>query len=88
MDSFNFHFVHQSLISGGFLHCRHANGLLVWDIVPVDLVVNQIIAVAHHIGCGSAPSKEKDGDLMRIFNCTSGSINPISFGDMEQLAYR
>ena len=45
------------------------------DIIPVDLPVNVMIAAAWH----KVVKKPKD---TLIFNVTSGSVSPITWGDM------
>jgi fatty acyl-CoA reductase len=43
---------------------------LIYDYVPVDVVVNQILVVGHHV------AEKKSGELS-IFHCTSSTCNPF-----------
>ncbi|XP_021357688.1 fatty acyl-CoA reductase 1-like isoform X1 [Mizuhopecten yessoensis] len=51
---------------------RHA----ISDIIPVDMACSMMIATAWYTG--THRSKE-----MKVFNCTTGSINSLTWGDME-----
>ncbi|XP_023238990.1 putative fatty acyl-CoA reductase CG5065 isoform X2 [Centruroides sculpturatus] len=50
------------------------------DVVPVDLVVNLMITVGWHIGVCRPNS-------LTVYNCTTGSINKITWGDIKKIAY-
>lgn len=45
---------------------------LVYDYIPVDMVVNQVIATAYHV------AQKKSGELS-IFHCTTSSCNPFKW---------
>jgi len=49
---------------------------MVADMVPVDIPINLMCAVAWR----TATQKE---EKMRIYNCTSGTLNPLRWGDFE-----
>jgi len=56
------------------LHCRRD---CVADMVPVDIPINVMCAVAWKIASSPhAPS-------IPVYNCTSGSTNPMTWGEME-----
>ena len=48
------------------------------DLVPVDIPINLAIATAWKIA--SQPS-----NAIPVYNCTSGSINPIRWGQLETM---
>nr|QGV11515.1 FAR3 [Tetrastichus brontispae] len=57
------------------------------DIVPVDYVVDTLICAAWHIST-SRPQRfaaEADTCPLRVYNCTSGSFNPVRWGQMGDL---
>ncbi|XP_070493146.1 putative fatty acyl-CoA reductase CG8306 [Chironomus tepperi] len=45
---------------------------LIYDYIPVDMVVNQVIATAYHV------AQKKSGELS-IFHCTTSSCNPFKW---------
>ncbi|XP_063224745.1 putative fatty acyl-CoA reductase CG5065 [Bacillus rossius redtenbacheri] len=51
---------------------------LVVDLVPVDVVVNALLAVAWRTAT-SRPSE------VRVYNCTSGSLRPVTWGALSGL---
>ncbi|XP_065343905.1 putative fatty acyl-CoA reductase CG5065 isoform X2 [Cloeon dipterum] len=53
---------------------------LVADLVPVDICINLMISVAWH----TAVNRPKD---MLVYNCTSGSLNPIKWHQVERMGY-
>ncbi|XP_058800857.1 putative fatty acyl-CoA reductase CG5065 isoform X2 [Phymastichus coffea] len=56
------------------------------DIVPVDYVVDTLICAAWHVAT-SRPQRFADADAcpLRVYNCTSGSFNPVKWGQMGDL---
>ena len=48
------------------------------DIVPVDYVVDTLICSAWHVST-SRPQRFTDTETcaLRVYNCTSGSLNPV-----------
>lgn len=48
------------------------------DVIPVDIVVNTIITAAWHTAAYRS-------NTMRVYNCTSGTINPISWKEFGVL---
>ena len=51
------------------------------DIIPVDVAINVMIVAAWHMAT-QAPRE------MPIYNVTSGSSNPITWGDIEKWALK
>nr|XP_008194927.2 PREDICTED: fatty acyl-CoA reductase 1 isoform X1 [Tribolium castaneum] len=51
------------------------------DLIPVDIVVNTIITAAWHTA--AHPS-----NTMRVYNCTSGTTNPISWKEFGRLTQK
>ncbi|PSN30813.1 putative fatty acyl-CoA reductase [Blattella germanica] len=54
---------------------------LTMDLIPVDFVVNTLIGVAWHTATYRP-------NTVRVYNCTSGSVNPISWQDFGILTQR
>ncbi|XP_060533433.1 fatty acyl-CoA reductase wat-like [Cylas formicarius] len=57
------------------------------DLIPADLVANQILAAGWDIGDPSlqhSPSDTKEKDLM-IYNCISSADNPVTWGEFQRL---
>lgn len=50
------------------------------DLIPVDMVINLMIAVAWH----TATTRPKS---VTIYNCTSGMMNGIKWGEIERLVF-
>ncbi|KAJ8958520.1 hypothetical protein NQ318_002314 [Aromia moschata] len=48
------------------------------DLIPVDTVVNTLITAAWHTVAHTS-------NTMRVYNCTSGCINPITWKEFRQL---
>lgn len=53
---------------------------IVVDWVPVDMVANLLLTVAWHIGV-------KRPGFVKVFNCTSGNLNRVTWTDIEDTAY-
>ena len=56
---------------------------LVADLMPVDMVINLMCAVAPATARGTHLERGKETP---IYNCTSGSKNPITWRDVETMA--
>jgi fatty acyl-CoA reductase len=50
------------------------------DLIPVDTVINLMITTAWHT------ATQRPNSLM-IYNCTSGQLNTITWGDIERIAF-
>ena len=61
----------------GILRAMHIDRDCVADIIPVDKVVNLLLAVAYET------SLEKDGDGIPVYHCASGDVNPVTWGQVE-----
>ena len=73
----------------GLLRSMYCQRLMVADLIPVDTVINLMCAVAPDIARKNAHEGESRGGSGKeaaIFNCTSGSTNPITWGDVEAMA--
>ncbi|XP_013781053.1 putative fatty acyl-CoA reductase CG5065 [Limulus polyphemus] len=64
----------------GVLRTMTANRNIGADVVPVDTVVNMLIAVAWNTAI------KKPNNIM-VYNCTTGSIVKVTWGQIEKLAY-
>ena len=53
------------------------------DIIPVDVAINVMIVAAWHMATQAKPK-----EMMPIYNVTSGSSNPITWGDIEKWALK
>ncbi|XP_014209655.1 putative fatty acyl-CoA reductase CG5065 [Copidosoma floridanum] len=51
------------------------------DVVPVDYVVDTLICAAWHV----STTRTGDSCSFRVYNCTSGSFNPIKWGEIGGL---
>ena len=53
------------------------------DLIPVDVVINSMIVAAWKRG---AESNNSFSGPMPIYQCTSGNLNPITWGQIEEWA--
>jgi fatty acyl-CoA reductase len=51
------------------------------DLIPVDIVVNTIITAAWHTAAHRS-------NTMRVYNCTSGNLNPITWREFGRLTHK
>ena len=58
------------------IYCRRNS---VADLVPVDVCINFLCAIAWET------ANSGSGKPIKVYNCTSGSLNPITWGQMEVL---
>lgn len=64
----------------GILRTMLVNRNIGADVIPVDLVVNLMITVSWHTAmCRSS--------RLTVYNCTTGLINKITWGDIKKIAY-
>jgi len=56
------------------LHCKRD---CIADMVPVDICINLLVCVAWQT------AKQAKGAPIKVYNCTSGGINPITWGQVE-----
>jgi len=56
------------------LHCRRE---AIADMVPVDICINLLVCVAWQT------ARQPKGAPIKVYNCTSGGINPITWGQVE-----
>lgn len=69
------------LASGkGMLRTMLSDSKAIADLIPVDLVINLMVAVAWQ----TATTRPKN---IPIYNCTSGTLNSIKWGDIERLVF-
>ncbi|XP_071632062.1 putative fatty acyl-CoA reductase CG5065 isoform X2 [Temnothorax longispinosus] len=65
-------------IGRGTVRSIVCNAKLVVDVVPVDFVVNTLI-------CASWHNAMQRTDTIKIYNCTSSTVNPITWGEFGYL---
>ncbi|GAB1866827.1 Fatty acyl-CoA reductase [Camponotus japonicus] len=65
-------------ISRGTIRSLMCNPNLVADIIPLDFVVNTLI-------CASWHNAVQRSDTIKIYNCTSSSLHPITWREFEYL---
>ncbi|KAG7214096.1 hypothetical protein KM043_001455 [Ampulex compressa] len=65
-------------IGRGTIRSIVCNANLVVDVVPVDYVISTLICASWH--CAMQHS-----NTVKIYNCTSGSINPVRWGEFGKL---
>ncbi|KAG5327607.1 FACR1 reductase, partial [Pseudoatta argentina] len=68
-------------ISRGTVRSIMCNANLVVDVVPVDFVVNALI-------CASWHNFAQHTDTIRIYNCISSAVHPITWGEFGYLAMK
>lgn len=66
--------------SKGVLRTMLYDGNAVADLIPVDTVINLMITVAWHTAI-------RQQNQIMIYNCTSGLLNPITWGDIERVVF-
>lgn len=96
-------FFFSGIIAGagtGLLRSLFCQRDLIADLIPVDIVINLMCAVAPEIAAhrnnstGGISSGNKrhtttttaSAHTTPIYNCTSGSMNPITWGDVETIS--
>lgn len=65
----------------GLLRTMYNKPTAIADIIPVDFVINLIIAAAWHT-VEVHPNKNE----IPVYNCCTGTINPLYWGDVERLS--
>ncbi|KFM76185.1 Fatty acyl-CoA reductase 1, partial [Stegodyphus mimosarum] len=65
--------------SKGILRSMHCKSSSIADLIPVDVVINLVITVAWYT------ASHRPNSIM-VYNCSSGSINKVTWGAVEQLA--
>lgn len=69
--------------SKGFLRTMLFNPNATADLIPVDTVINLMITVAWYT---ATRQQGRQNDIL-IYNCTSGLLNPITWGEIERVAF-
>lgn len=64
----------------GVLRSMLFNSKACSDLIPVDSVINLMIAVAWH-------TATKSPNNLLVYNCTSGRVNKITWGEIERIAF-
>lgn len=64
----------------GVLRTLHGHKDKICDMIPVDVVANTIIAAAWCVGTNSVIKPPV------VYNCTSGSLNPITWGQVRNIS--
>ena len=67
-------------VGAGVMRTMLCNGSAVADLIPVDVVINLMITAAWYTGT-------KQPNEMMIYNCTSGSLNPLTWNKIEKIAF-
>ena len=70
-------------VGNGLLRTMHANRKAKADLVPVDVVVNCMIASAFYVSKKDGQAKLPVARDPPIFHCNSGDIKPVTWGDLE-----
>ncbi|XP_044763017.1 fatty acyl-CoA reductase 1-like [Coccinella septempunctata] len=78
----------MSGITGIFMECGRGtiksiicNEKYVMDIIPVDIVVNTIISAGWHTSAYKS-------NTMRVYNCVTGGINPVTWKKFGELTHK
>lgn len=73
----------------GMLRTMFYDSKAIADLIPVDVVINLMVTVGWHTGTFQVPARIHTGiegeRNIPIYNCTSGSLNPVTWGDIENL---
>ncbi|XP_053203007.1 fatty acyl-CoA reductase 1-like [Panonychus citri] len=64
----------------GVLRTMHVHGEKICDMIPVDIVANTLIVSAWYVST-------KANESPTVINCTSGSINPITWNTFQNLSH-
>jgi len=77
----NFHGPSGYLVSSGkgVLRTMYGHKDKICDMIPVDVVANTIIAAAWSVGTTIQPPV--------VYNCTSGSLNLITWGQVQKISH-
>lgn len=67
-------------IGKGVLRIMKGDQKATADIIPVDMACNMLIAVGWH-------TAQKSTDGVSVFNCTSGQLNNLAWGEVEKLSF-
>jgi len=67
-------------VGKGILRTMYNNSSAIADIIPVDMVINLIIAAAWY-----TVEQQVDKNKIQIYNCTTSTINPLTWGKVEKL---
>lgn len=65
--------------SKGILRSMHCKSSSIADLIPVDIVINLVITVAWYT------ASHRPNSIL-VYNCSSGSINKVTWGSVERLA--
>ncbi|KAL7862618.1 hypothetical protein SRHO_G00116020 [Serrasalmus rhombeus] len=63
----------------GILRTMRASNSAIADLVPVDVVINTTLAAAWYSGS----QRHTRPKSMLVYNCTTGTINPFHWGEVE-----
>lgn len=66
--------------SKGLLRTLHCRRRMLADLVPVDIPINLMCCVAWRTA--TSPSSS-----VKVYNCTSGALNPLRWGEFEAWGY-
>ena len=69
-------------ISQGILKCIYNKPDMLADIIPVDVVINLMCAVAFKTAGQYDKKVGKRPSQIPVYNCNSGSDNPMTWGDL------
>lgn len=103
MDNYNGLAGYLVAAGSGILRTMYVNPDCICDAIPVDIVANTIIAAAWHVAnlnetykrtltpepgsSNSIKTKRTNSSEPYVVNCTSGQINPITWGEVRSLSH-
>lgn len=70
-------------VGKGILRTMYNKSTAIADIIPCDMVINLIITAAWHTA-----EQHRNKNEIPIYNCTTGTINPMTWGKVEELTIR
>lgn len=65
-------------VGKGILRTMYNNSSAIADIIPVDMVINLMISAAWY-------TVEQQPNKIQIYNCTTSTINPLTWGKVGEL---
>ncbi|KAK3907438.1 Putative fatty acyl-CoA reductase [Frankliniella fusca] len=71
----------------GVLRTLYCHRDMVADLIPVDICINLLIAVAWKTATRNQNGRSSD-DKVVVYNCVSGAQNPIKWGQLEDIGLR
>lgn len=66
----------------GVIRSMHCNAQYQADLIPVDVAINALLAIAWKVANKSNENKGKSSEDVMVFNVTESGVNPITWGEI------